>query len=137
MKRTGEVILGIVGAVFYSFLALMGVFAIWLKNNPQFLEEALAEAPDDLGVSTSDIIEGIGSGGTFILIAAIIAVILGIVAMVLLKGNKQPKIAGIIFIATALVFAVVTFGAGIFAGLFYVIAGIMCFARKPKTIIEE
>ncbi|SES97073.1 Protein of unknown function [Oceanobacillus limi] len=137
MKRTGEIILGIIGALFYGILAFIGGAAMWLRNNPDLVQQALDESPEDLGISANELIDTMGTGGTFLLVSSIIAIVLGIVAMVLLKGNKNPKVAGIIFIATSIIFAIITFGGGIFAGILYLIAGIMCLVRKPKTIIEE
>ncbi|MUK89747.1 DUF4064 domain-containing protein [Ornithinibacillus sp. L9] len=137
MKRTGEVILGIIGAAFYAFLAVIGGSAIWLKNNPDLVQEALDQSPEDLGISASELAATMGSGGVFLVVSSVIAIILGVVAMVLLRGNKKPKVAGIIFIATSVIFTVITFGGGIFAGILYLIAGIMCLVRKPKQLIEE
>ncbi|MFD2046418.1 DUF4064 domain-containing protein [Ornithinibacillus salinisoli] len=137
MKRTGEVILGIIGAFLYGILAFFGGLFLWLKNNPDLVQDMLNESPEDLGVSLNDMIATMGTGGVYLLVSSLIAIVLGIIAMFLLKGNKNPKIAGIIFIVTSVIFAVITVGAGIFAGILYLIAGIMCLVRKPKTLIEE
>ncbi|ANU09637.1 hypothetical protein A1A1_16550 [Planococcus antarcticus DSM 14505] len=140
MKRTVEVVLGIIGALVYALTAALGGFMVWLQNNRDILEESLNEtAEQNTEIGTGDVeamIDALGTGGWLLAIASVVAVILGIVAMVLLKGNKKPMVSGIIFIATAVIVAIVTGGAGIIAGIFYVIAGIMCLVRKPKQMIE-
>lgn len=143
MKRTGEIVLGVLGALFYLFIAFIGGLIVWVQNNKdqvqEFFNQAAAEAPN-AAMSEADLnnlFDAMGNSGMILLIMSIIAVILGIVAMVFIKGNKKPKAAGIIFIVTAVIFAFVSFGAGIIGGILYIIAGIMCLVRKPKTIIYE
>ena len=139
MKRTGEVILGIIGALSFAVVAAIGGGLVWLVGNDEFYDEFIAEmqAQDpelygDLGGMT----EAMSSGGWSMVVVSVIAIILGIVAMILLRGNKMPKVAGIIFIVVAVVGTVATVFLGFFGGLFYLIAGIMCLVRKPKPVIE-
>ena len=140
MKRTAEIVLGIIGALGYAFSAAIGGFLLWMQNNRDVLEDAMTETGDpttDLTIGEFEtMIDVLGTGGWLLLVSSIVAIILGIVAMVLLKGNKKPVIAGIIFIATAVIVAFITGGVGILAGILYLIAGIMCLVRKPKTTLE-
>lgn len=143
MKRTGEMVLGVIGAIYYAFIAVIGALIVWVENNrdqvQDFFSQAAADSPD-AGMTEADVtnmLDSIGNSGAVLLIISLLAVILGIVAMVFIKGNKKPKAAGIIFIATAVIFAVISFGAGLVGGILYLIAGIMCLVRKPKTIIYE
>lgn len=140
MKRTAEIILGIIGALGYAFMAALGGFMLWMQNNRDVMEEMMTESGDpttDLTMDEFDtMIDMLGAGGWIVLVSAIAAIVLGIVAMVLLKGNKKPVIAGIIFIATAVIVSITTTGLGIIAGLFYLIAGIMCLVRKPQRTLE-
>ncbi|AQQ53380.1 DUF4064 domain-containing protein [Planococcus lenghuensis] len=140
MKRTGEVVIGSIGAVVYGLVAAFGGMMIWLQSNEDVLEQSLNQAAqENPEVAVGDfgaMIDTIGAGGWLLALTALAAIISGIVAMVLLKGNKNPKVAGIIFIVTAIVAAVITAGAGIIAGIFYLIAGIMCLVRKPSRMIE-
>lgn len=141
MKRTAEIVLAVIGALGYAFTAALGGFMIWLQNNKGLMEEVFNETIEqnpELGMSDMEVmLDALGTGGWLFAIASVVAVILGIVAIVLLKGNKKPVVAGIIFIATAVIVAIVTSGAGILAGLFYLIAGVMALVRKPKQVIEE
>lgn len=141
MKRTAEIVLGIIGALGFAFMAALGAFMLWMQNNRDLLETEMTtgtgDPTTDLTMEEFDMmIDLVGTGGWFLLISAIAAIVLGIVAMVLLKGNKKPLIAGIIFIATAIIVSIVTTGVGVIAGLFYLIAGIMALVRKPQRTLE-
>lgn len=143
MKRTGEMVLGVIGTLYYAFTAFIGGGMVWVESNrdqvQEFFRKAAEENPD-ASISEADlnnVLDAAGSNGMILLIISILAVILGIVAMVFIKGNKKPKTAGIIFIAIAVIFAVISFGAGLIGGILYLIAGILCLVRKPKTVIYE
>lgn len=140
MKRTAEVVLAIIGALGFAFTAAIGGMMIWLQNNRGIMEESFnemaAETPEMGMADLDEMLNMLGTGGWFLAVASVVAIILGIVAMVLLKGNKKPVVAGIILIATAVIVSFVTGGAGVLAGIFYLIAGIMALVRKPKIVIE-
>lgn len=135
MKRTVEIILSVIGIVFYGLVAALGGIMIFLQNNEEALQEIAAGDPE-MGLGTlGTLSEGMGAGGWLILIASVIAMILGVVAIVLLRGNKRPKVSGVIYIAVSIIGSIVTVGFGIIPGVFYLIAGIMTFARKPIQLI--
>ncbi|WP_226037726.1 DUF4064 domain-containing protein [Aquibacillus saliphilus] len=141
MRRTGEIVLGIIGALLYGFLVALGGVMIWLSKSEGLLQDIFDEMTREFepgqGVGNFDgFVDTLSSGGWFFLIVSVIAVILGIVSIILIKGNKMPRIAGIIFIITAVVGSVITVGFGIIAGIFYLIAGIMCLARKEQKVVE-
>lgn len=141
MKRTAEIVLGIIGALGFAFMAALGAFMLWMQNNRDLIESEMTTGTGD---PTTDFsmeefemaMNLLGTGGWILIASAIGAIVLGIVAMILLKGNRKPVIAGIIFIATAVIVSIVTTGIGILAGLFYLIAGIMCLVRKPQKPVE-
>ncbi|WP_033541005.1 DUF4064 domain-containing protein [Planococcus sp. CAU13] len=141
MKRTAEIVLGVIGALGFAFMAAVGAFMLWLQNNRELFETELTtgtgDPTTDFSMEEFEIaMDFLGAGGWVLIASAIVAIVLGIVAMVLLKGNRKPVIAGILFIATAVIVSIVTTGVGILAGLFYLIAGILCLVRKPKTTLE-
>ncbi|WP_203333451.1 DUF4064 domain-containing protein [Planococcus beigongshangi] len=141
MKRTAEIVLGIIGALGYAFMAGIGAFMLWMKDNRDLIETELTtgtgDPSTDFSMEEFELMMDLLSAGGWVLIAsAVAAIVLGIVSMILLKGNKKPLIAGIIFIAVAIIVSVVTTGVGVIAGLFYLIAGIMALVRKPKTTLE-
>lgn len=138
MKRTGEVVLGVIGAILYGLGAIFGIVMIALKNNDMVQDEIreMSEDPELAGtVDFNSILASLAAGGWTLFITSLIALILGIIAIVFIKGNKKPKAAGIIFIVAAVVMAIVTFGVAIFPGIFFLIAGIMCLVRKPQAAV--
>ncbi|TFJ91870.1 DUF4064 domain-containing protein [Lentibacillus salicampi] len=140
MSRTGEIVLTVIGAIIYGLSAIGGAFMVWLFNNEAVQNEAMGDINQQEGVGAEDMEAAFGflqGGGWFLVALSVIGLILGIVCIVFLKGDKKPKAAGIILIVTSVLFAIITFGALIFSGIFYLIAGIMCLARKPPQVITE
>ncbi|KMK76610.1 hypothetical protein AB990_09300 [Alkalihalobacillus pseudalcaliphilus] len=145
MKRTGEVVLGIIGALIYGFLSLvmMGIFFLQTADGEALIREEFQRQQTEMPGVTADMnvdgmLEAIQSIPAMLIFAVFsIAIVLGIIAMVVLRGNKKPKLAGWLLIGASVVSIIVTQGVAIFAGIFYLIAGIMCLARKPQEIIEE
>lgn len=136
MKRTGEIVLTSIGAFLYLLTTIAGFFLARMFNNEEFTNQLSEEARrTDPEVSMEemqavwDFFQGIGS---YIAIVSIIGIILGIVSIVLVKGNKKPKAAGIILIVTAVLGTIISVGGGILSGVLYLIAGIMCLARKQQ-----
>ncbi|WP_047981024.1 DUF4064 domain-containing protein [Ornithinibacillus contaminans] len=139
MKRTAEITLGIIGIVFYVFSILVGAVRLWMENNQDYLRDFLLDNQEDFLLTPEDIdllFDVLATGGIIVVIMPIIAVILGIVAMVFLKGDNRPVAAGIILIATGVLYVIITGGGGILSGILFLIAGILCLTRKPNTIIE-
>lgn len=141
MKRTGEIALGVIGAVISVFVAILGVGLIFFMGNEGFTravgEGIKDEDPNVSSAEVSFVIDLIGGYFWVIAVVSIIAVILGIVALVFLRDNKNPVASGIIFLVGAVVGGIFTLPFGIFNGLLYLIAGIMCLVRKPKPEMEE
>lgn len=146
MKRTAEIIITVIGIILYGLpLALSGLL-LSMKDNPQFQQEMenFMNSPqmqmegEAASISMGEMLNAMGSFAQFVIIAAVIAIALGILCIVFLKGNKKPKAAGIILIITAILMTFATVGMGIFAGAAYLIAGIVALARKPKKpVVEE
>ncbi|WP_010098149.1 DUF4064 domain-containing protein [Ornithinibacillus scapharcae] len=144
MRRIAEVTLGVIGAVFYLISLFFGFIRIWAENNKGYIQDIMLNNPEEFPLTPAevDVVENIfnidlARGGTLLIILPIVAIILGIIAMVLIKGNKQPVAAGIIFIATGVLYVILTVGGGILSGILYLIAGILCLARKPKQQLEN
>ncbi|GGM33869.1 hypothetical protein GCM10011351_19780 [Paraliobacillus quinghaiensis] len=141
MKRTAEVVLGIIGTIIYGFFAIIGAGMLWMKNNSEtvkeFYDDMVQQSPEMDMPDYQTFIDSMGTGGMMVLVVSLLAVILGIVAMVLLRGNKRPKVAAIIFVATAVIVVILLGYMGVFAGIFYIIAGILCLTRKPQQTLAE
>ncbi|WP_449537506.1 DUF4064 domain-containing protein [Ferdinandcohnia sp. Marseille-Q9671] len=135
MKRTGEFVLTIIGACLFALISLFGFMFVGLSDNNEFtqeMENMVATDPELTGVDMGIITDLISTGGWYFIIVGILAIILGIVSLVLLKGNKHPKAAGIILIIVAILSTLATFLISIIASILYLIAGILCLVRKQK-----
>jgi hypothetical protein len=53
-----------------------------------------------------------------------------------IKGNKKPVLAGILFIAGAVLTAIISIGFGFVPAILYLIAGIVSLVRKPKKYAD-
>ncbi|WP_101846777.1 DUF4064 domain-containing protein [Halobacillus sp. Marseille-P3879] len=142
MKRTIEIVFTVIGAVFFGLAAAIGAFFVNMGDNPQAraeIESILSQDPDvDTDqISVDQIMDGMAAGAWTVLIAAILAIVLGILCIVFLKGNKKPKAAGIILIITAVLMTFGTFGVGLFGGIAYLIGGIVALVRKPKHLAND
>ena len=135
MKRTAEIVLTVIGIVFYLLVAGLGGLVASLKTNAEF-EEIVATEIElvDPTIDPAAFIDIIGAGGMTLLVLSLICAAVGIAASIMFKKNVYPKTMGIIMIILAVVCALVTFGLGIVPGLFYLIAGIVALVKKaPKN----
>ncbi|MFK3939377.1 DUF4064 domain-containing protein [Alkalihalobacillus sp. NPDC078783] len=139
MKRTGELVLGIIGSVLlligiilgFSFSAVFGSdefndqfqegFSQELQNDPEF-SDAEVEA-------VNNFIESLGSFAVGLTVSWVISAILGILATIFVK--KKTKLSGILFIVGGVVGI-----ASIIPAILYVIAGIMALVRKAPQVTE-
>src|SRR5690625_2711211 len=88
---------------------------------------------NDLNQQELDLaLDVVGSMGTAVIVVCVISIIAGIIAMFLFKGDNKPKVAGIILLIVGVITTIISFGAAIFASVFYIIAGIMGLVRKKK-----
>ena len=146
MSRTGEVVLGVVSAIF-TFLSIIMTVIFIVGGSNIFTDELFIaefeqeiyndptlsefEAQETIDIMTT-IFEMFTVLGWLIVVAMIISLVLNIIGIVSVSKNKNPKLAGIMFII-----------AGVFAGLLSLtsillyIAAIMCFVRKPPVQPEE
>lgn len=142
MKRTGEIVLGVIGIISSALMALVGMVFIYANQSGEvksIMEEGFAEDPT-LEVNPEDInlvMEGLGSFGWAVVVASIIGVILGLIAVISIKGNKKPKLAGWMFIIGAVLTGLISVGMGFVPAILYLIAGIMAFVRKAHSDTPE
>ncbi|MFC4410515.1 DUF4064 domain-containing protein [Chungangia koreensis] len=145
MKRTGEVVLGVIGSIF-NVIGIIGLLFLMVgasgfmnsSDYELFMDQMQMEMQNDPNLTAEDaqivadmmpaMFDAIGVFGWVFLVALIISLILAVIGIVKISKNSSPKAAGALFIV-----------AGIFAGilsltsiLFY-IAAIMCFVRKPPV----
>ncbi|MEH7382918.1 DUF4064 domain-containing protein [Bacillus sp. JJ1533] len=135
MKRTGEIVLTIIGACFFALISVFGFMFIGLSEDNAFTQEMENIAAQDPALEGTDmgfLTDMIVAGGWYFVIVGILAIILGIVSLVLLKGDKHPKAAGIILIIVAVLSALATVLISIISSILYLVAGILCLVRKQK-----
>ncbi|MCP3029353.1 DUF4064 domain-containing protein [Halobacillus sp. A5] len=143
MKRTAEIVFTVIGAVFFGLAIAIGAVFANMGNNPQAraeLESILSQDPnvDPDQISIDQLMSAMTTGAWTVLAAGIAAVVIGILCIVFLKGNKKPKAAGIILIVAGVLLTFATFGVGLFGGIAYLIAGIVALVRKPKQpVVDE
>ncbi len=142
MKRTAEITLTIIGVII-NVLVSGGIALIAaLFKNESFQEQVKNELENDPSVSVNEtdlsmVLDTIGNGSWWVVIASLIGIVLGIIATVFLIGNKKPKPAGILLIIAAVVSVILSVGIDWLSGILFLIAGILSLVRKPKTIIEQ
>ncbi|KRG09795.1 hypothetical protein ACA29_22015 [Lederbergia galactosidilytica] len=131
------------GVVLSAFTSLIGMFFLFMGSDAVRSEVAndptIADDPT-LTMEDMDGILSIFSGaGWAIIIATIIGLILGIIAIVNIVGNKKPKVAGWMNIIGAVLMGIISLGVAFLPALLLLIAGIMCFVRKapPEEPIQS
>ncbi|MBM7715565.1 putative membrane protein [Bacillus thermophilus] len=134
MKRTGEVVLGVIGIILNALLSLIGGFFAWAATSDTTTEQMANDPTFSANPDDADAILGLMSTfGWAVVAAAILGFIFGIIAVVNISKNKSPKLAGWMFIVGAVLTGVVSVGFGFLPALLYLIAGIMSFVRKEPA----
>lgn len=148
MKRTGELVFGIIGSLFnliaISFVGLLVVSMSSVSVNEQFQNELVTEMeknyannpnlqdidPQSFADTVVAFTDGFGPFGWFFIVCFVISLVLGIVACIQAykAKNKKANMAGWLFIVAAIFAGIISF-----TSFAYYIAAIICFVRKPKT----
>lgn len=139
-SRTGEMVLGIIGVVFtaisillLSLLTTGGSSAFKDEAVLQEIETELANDPALAGEDLDVIMQGVegfidvfGVVGWLAVALLVISLLFNILALIQIKGNRNPKLAGIFFIIAGLFAFVLSL-----TSILLYIAAIMAFVRKP------
>lgn len=128
MKRTFEIALSVLGIIASLVMVGTGIVFLYLTKSDTFLQYLESGWSESENAYT---MEQLGQAGTMFITPGLIAIVLGLCAVWLLKGNRNSAVAGwgLIVVSVALCFA------SLFAaipGLFYIAAGILALARKPQ-----
>ncbi|NYF25931.1 DUF4064 domain-containing protein [Sporosarcina sp. JAI121] len=138
MNRTAEKVLAIISAVLtvigiiLSFVSL--AFFNYLKSDPMIRTEIEAELLMDATLTPADvdmfysISNFIGGFIWLIIIGLLISLILIIIGLVNIWSNKNPKLAGTLFIIAGLTGGILNL-----TSILLYIAGILCITKKPPT----
>jgi len=137
LKRTGEIILTVIGLIFSVFGLISSIsMASMMKSNfivDNFTEgfnEGLAEEGLEGTIEAGEFLNIFAGFGWFLTFISIVGIVVGIIAIIFLKDNKKPKAAGIILIVGSIIILLATIGMGFFSFVLYLIAGIMALVRK-------
>lgn len=136
MNRTAEVIFTIIGMLIYFFVGLMGVFTTWMYYNQDQVSQMLEDVETNDDLTTEEfltLLSEIGTTGWYIIVIAVIALIIGGVAIYFLRHNRNAKIAGVLLLIMSVTSVLASFGLAFIAAIAYFISGIMSLIRKPKT----
>ncbi|AXF55771.1 DUF4064 domain-containing protein [Salicibibacter kimchii] len=141
MKRTGEMILGMIGVVItflVSLFVLFMVIGLQQADVPQLtniIEQELANDPNVQGQEAEEfsalVLNVMSTAGWGLLAVHAIGLVLGIIALV--KLNRNAKTAGILFLIAGGELLLLTVGFSFVYAALFIIAGVMCLARKPPV----
>ncbi|WP_144513606.1 DUF4064 domain-containing protein [Bacillus sp. FJAT-22090] len=146
MSRIGELVLGVISAVF-SVIAIILLSVSVVQGSTVFQEEGFndlfeQEIMSDPNLSSQDA-EAITQGldvfldlftilGWGFIISIVISLVLNILGILFINKNKKPKLAGVMFILAGLLAGIISL-----TSILLYIAAIMCFVRKPPMQLAE
>ncbi|WP_077305312.1 DUF4064 domain-containing protein [Terribacillus halophilus] len=129
IKRTAEKVLGIIGVVLNALGAILTGILIGVAG-----DDISQELYNDPTITTedADIMSSFFGGlGWYFVVVSTISAILGIVGIVLLRRNSRSTAAGVVFIVTAVLSAILTLFGSFVTSILYLVAGILAIVRKP------
>lgn len=129
MKRTGEIVLNIMGAVSSLIMIVVGLVFLYRKDNEAYLNYLHANWSESEVAASLD---QMNQAGTMWVIPGTIGVVLGIIALILLKGKDGRKLAGWMLIIVSVAICMISVF-GCIPAIFFIVAGIMGLAGKPNV----
>lgn len=131
MKRMVENVLNIIGVVGNVLMIGTGLVFLYLKDNADYLEYLDANWTKSQNAYTLD---QLSQAGTMFVLPGVIGLVLGILAIYLLKSNQNQKFVGWMLIILSVVSCFISLFAAI-PNIFFIIAGIIILVGKQKEII--
>lgn len=141
MKRTPEKVLSIISLVFTVFSIIGSFFMVAFSkafSSGILADEMEMELYADPTLTAEEvemsmwIIEALEGFSWFIVAVLVISLIATIVGMVFMWNDKNPKLAGIMFMIAGLFAFIISPTA-----IMLYIAGILCFTRKPPLTMDD
>ncbi|MGG0642352.1 DUF4064 domain-containing protein [Sporosarcina gallistercoris] len=142
MNRTAEKVLGIIGLVFTALGVVASIFGAvifnMLSSDPNLRTEIEMDlysdpafTPEDIDMvfSIFDTLGGFLWVGVVFLVISLVVTTIGLIKI---WNNKNPKLAGIMFIIGGLTGGILSL-----TSILLYIAGILCLTKKPKTTYPE
>ncbi|MFD0710461.1 DUF4064 domain-containing protein [Paenibacillus sp. GCM10027626] len=132
MKRIVENVLNIIGVIGNVLMIGTGLVFFYLKDNEVFLKYL----DDNWSKSQNDYtLDQLSQAWTMFVLPGIIGLVLGILAIYLLKSNRNQKLVGWMLIILSVASCFISLFAAI-PNIFFIITGIIILAAKPKKILE-
>ncbi|TJY44142.1 DUF4064 domain-containing protein [Cohnella pontilimi] len=130
MKRIVINILNIIGVIGNVLMIGTGLVFLYLEDNADFLkylDESWSKSQNDYTL------DQLSQAGMMFVLPGIIGLILGILAIYLLKSNRNQKLVGWMLIILSVVSCFISLFAAI-PNIFFIIAGIIILVGNPKKI---
>src|SRR5690606_41681978 len=105
-------------------MSLLGMFLIWTASSDEVRAEVEKQVQDDPMMVQEDIdvlLWLFSTGGWAIIIASIIGIILGIIAIIIIKCNKNPKLTDWMYIVVVVLIVIISLGLGFLPVLLFII----------------
>lgn len=139
VKRTAEKTLAIIGLILSILGILMGgalaALFHFMMSDPavqiEFEQELLADpaiTPEAIEVMNT-VMNLFGGTMWFVIIALIIGTVLTIIGLVNIWNNKNPKLAGVLFLIAGVLSGLISL-----PSILLYIAGILCLVKKPSVM---
>ncbi|MFP7170035.1 DUF4064 domain-containing protein [Terribacillus sp. 7520-G] len=129
IKRTAELVLGIIGVAFHALAAIL--VGLLIAATGDVMREEMYNDPA-LTAEDADLISSIlGGMGWYFVVVSVISAILGVVGIVLLRRDDRSTASGVIFIVTAVLSALLTLFVSFIPSILLLVAGILAIVRKP------
>ncbi|REB07786.1 DUF4064 domain-containing protein [Sporosarcina sp. BI001-red] len=142
MNRTAEKVLGVISLVFTALGVIASIFGAvfynMISSNADFRTEMEMEFYSDPSMTPADIdmifkiIDGFGGFLWLGIVFLVISLVLTIIGLVNIWKNKNPKLAGIMFILGGLTGGILSL-----TSILLYIAGILSLTKKPKTMYPD
>ncbi|QFG00533.1 DUF4064 domain-containing protein [Psychrobacillus glaciei] len=146
MKRTGEIVLGVISAIF-SLISIILISLLVIGASTTLKDEGFNAAfesqiltnpaiePQDIEYFTQNpdvVLNMLNTIGWVLVTAIIISLVLNIIGIVSIAKNKKPRLAGIMFILAGVLAGVISL-----TSILLYVAAILCFVRKPPVEYTE
>jgi Protein of unknown function (DUF4064) len=127
MRRKIEIWINMLGVLLSIVMVGTGVVFLYLTKSDRFLQYLEAGWSESENAYT---LEQLSQAGTMFILPGIIGILIGLLAIFLVKRNYSPKVIGWSLIIVTVIITVISLFSAI-PGMFYILAGALALSRKP------
>lgn len=130
-------VFSLIGIILHFFTLFFSFFLFTNAKESSELKKLVGDFLNEENikeVNVNQVINFVNYISIYLSIISIICILLGLFAIILLRGNKNPKKAGKTLIITAMLGTISTIFIGFLGSIVYLIAGIITLVRKPKSL---